>query len=147
MSEEPTRALLRAAIVAVREGRLDAAARVMADLARRRAALRWPALLLALESAELRLGGAVAIATPPSRFVASPGLQIFEERWGAFEVFDYARERMTIVEIVPRAGGLELAASGMSIGFDGWNPIGTIRTEVEAFLGVAVTFVIRPIGA
>src|SRR4029077_1323252 len=80
--EEPARALVRAALVAQRQGRLDAAARVAADQVTKRPSLRWAALLLALDAAELRLGGSVAYTTPSARYAASEAFPLFEERWG-----------------------------------------------------------------
>ncbi len=60
--EEPARALLRAALVAQRQGRLDASARVAADQVGKRPGLAWAVLLLALDAAELKLGGSVKIS-------------------------------------------------------------------------------------
>jgi hypothetical protein len=99
--EEPARALVRAALVAQRQGRLDAAARVAADQVAKRPALRWAALLLALEAAELRLAGSVAYATPRARFVASDAFPLFEERWSAFGCVVYPDEHQVRLELVP----------------------------------------------
>ncbi|HZU96380.1 MAG TPA: hypothetical protein VFF73_06805 [Planctomycetota bacterium] len=99
--EEPARALIRAALVAQRQGRLDAAARVAADQVAKRPALRWAALLLALEAAELRLAGSVAYATPRSRFSATEGFPLFEERWGAFGCTVYPDMHQVRLELLP----------------------------------------------
>lgn len=82
--DEPARAFLRACVVAQRQGRLGAAAKVAGDLAAKRPALRWTSLLLALEATELRLAGAVRLTTPRTRFIANETAPVFEERWGAF---------------------------------------------------------------
>lgn len=82
--DEPSRSLLLAALSAVRAGRLGAAGASVSKQVERRPSLAWPALLIALEIAELRLAGAVAIATPRTRFAASSEFPLFEERWGPF---------------------------------------------------------------
>lgn len=99
--EEPARALVRAALVAQRQGRLDAAARVAADQVGKRPTLRWAALLLALDAAELRLGGSVAYTTPSARFAASESFPLFEERWGPFGAIVYPEGERLQLELVP----------------------------------------------
>ena len=112
--EEPTRALMRSALVAQRQGRLDAAARVCRDQVGKRPLLRWAALLLALEATELRMGGSVAITTPASRFVASdqaasfPALG-FTEEWGPFGMIVYPRGDRLMLELVRVPGSHALA--------------------------------------
>jgi hypothetical protein len=73
--DETDRAMLTAALVAQGQGRLAASARVVADrVSKGGAAVSWAALLMALEAAELELGGAVKVATPSSG----------RDRWGFF---------------------------------------------------------------
>ena len=129
--EEPSRSLLRASLAALRVGRLGAAATVSAHVTKR-PGLAWPALLIALETAELRLAGAVAFSTPKSRFAASAQPLVFEERWGPFGCTVWpaghkvrlhlvrdgsnALELRTAYDASPDAPEAELAAIGEAIG-------------------------------
>ncbi len=85
--EAPVGSVFRAVLVAQKQGRLNAAARVTAEQVEKRPALAWLALLLALEASELKLAGAVAFTTPRVRFaVDGPG---FTERWGEIGIKTY----------------------------------------------------------
>jgi hypothetical protein len=144
--EEPARALVRAALVAQRQGRLDAAARVAAGQVVRRPALRWAALLLALEASELRLGGSVSYATPRARFVASEAFPLFEERWGAFGCTTWPDEHQVRLELIPAprdanhsfvlqvTPSTPEARASRHVG----EAISTLVRELEAYLGVGV---------
>lgn len=144
--EEPARALVRAALVAQRQGRLDAAARVAAGQVVRRPALRWAALLLALEASELRLGGSVAYATPRARFVASDAFPLFEERWGAFGCTTYPDEHQVRLELVPapREANHSYVLHATPSTMEGRasahvaEAIATLVRELEAYLGVGI---------
>jgi hypothetical protein len=144
--EEPSRALVRAALVAQRQGRLDAAARVSADQVAKRPALRWAALLLALEAAELRLAGSVAYATPRSATAASDSFPLFEERWGAFGCTVFPDGHQVRLELLPASAqarhsyvlrahpSTEEAAQAPSVA----EAITMLIHELEAYLGVGV---------
>jgi hypothetical protein len=144
--EEPSRALLRAALVAQRQGRLDAAARVSADQVAKRPQLRWAALLLALEAAELRLAGSVAFATPRSRFSAQDSFPLFEERWGAFGCTVFPDAHQVRLELLPSGAAArhayvlraqpstEEAASSSSVA----EAITVLIKSLESYLGVGV---------
>lgn len=106
--DEPAKALLRAALVAQRHGRLDAAARACSDQVKKRPALLWPALLLALNAAELRLGGSVAYATPNTRFAASPLSPVFMEKWGPFGCTVFPDGERAQLLLTPEKGGMFL---------------------------------------
>lgn len=107
---EPTRTALRDAVQAQREGRLTVAARVTSEVARR-PALRWPVLLLALEDAELRLGGAVVFDTPRTRFTANQEFPLFEERWGVFGCTVWPEAHRARLLLAPGDHVLDLKAS------------------------------------
>jgi hypothetical protein len=147
--EEPSRALIRAALMAQRQGRLDAAARVAADQVSRRPALRWAALLLALEAAELRLGGSVAFATPRARFSASDAFPLFEERWGAFGCTVWPDGHQVRLELVPARSAARhtyVLAATPSTDDARHSPsvseaVGILARELEAYLGVGVRLV------
>jgi hypothetical protein len=144
--EEPSRALLRAALVAQRQGRLDASARVAADQVAKRPPLRWAALLLALEAAELRLAGSVAFATPRARFAASESFPLFEERWGAFGCTVFPDAHQVRLELAPAGPSArhsyvlraqpstDEAASSAAVA----EAISILVRELEAYLGVGV---------
>jgi hypothetical protein len=144
--EEPSRALIRAALVAQRQGRLDAAARVSADQVAKRPALRWAALLLALEAAELRLAGSVAYATPRSRFAASDSFPLFEERWGAFGCTVYPDGHQVRLELLP--AGVQArhsyvlrahpSSEDASTSAPVAEAISVLVRELESYLGVGV---------
>lgn len=136
--EDPSRALLRAALVAQKQGRLDAAARVAADQCKKRPALRWVGLLLALTAAELRLGGSVAFSTPRSRFVPAESLQ-FEERWGSFGCTVFPEGYEVGLEIQQRKIGTVLVVySSYSAEKPVKEAVEIFRAELERHLGVGV---------
>lgn len=144
--EQPQRALLRAALVAQKQGRLNAAARVAADLAASRSAFRWCALLLALEASELRQGGAVAYTTPQVRYASSDTFPLFEERWGAFTLKTFPDELSAQLELTASASKAvhsylltvkptsEEARHARSV----VDAVSTLIQELEAHLGVGV---------
>jgi hypothetical protein len=144
--EEPSRALIRAALVAQRQGRLDAAARVSADQVAKRPALRWAALLLALEAAELKLAGAVAYATPRSRFAAAESFPLFEERWSAFGCTVFPDGHQVRLELLPAGPSARHSyvlrahpsSEEASRSTDVAEAIGVLIRELEAHLGVGV---------
>ncbi|MBI3725491.1 hypothetical protein HY251_16295 [bacterium] len=152
--EEPARALVRAALVAQRQGRLDAAARVAADQAAKRPALRWAALLLALEAAELRLAGSVAYTTPAVRYAASDAFPLFEERWGPFGCTVYPDELQIRLELVPASResnhtfvlvvtpSTEEARHARPV----VEAVSVLVRELEAHLGVGVRARLAPLG-
>ena len=141
--EEPARALLRAALVAQRQGRLDAAARVTADQCMKRPALRWPALLMALDSAELRQGGAVAYTTPVRIAAGDAEKSVFYERWRPFSCTIYPDAVTLVLQLVSGSSGdatplvLRATANG-AVNERCAEAVSVLAKEVEAHLGVGV---------
>jgi hypothetical protein len=136
--EEPAKALLRAALVAQRQGRLDASARVAADQVEKRPTLAWAALLLALDAAELRLGGSVKIESPKSRFEASDQFPLFKESWGPFTATVWPAGIMVVLQVKhsDKAPGFVLIADPLS-GTTA-EAVTTIAESVEAHFGRGV---------
>ncbi len=100
--ESPVKTLVAAAIEAHDLGNLSASAQIMADLNKKNSNLRWVTLLLALDAAELKLGGSVSFATPDTRFSADTTSPTFTERWGKISCTVWSPNPDVIVlEIVP----------------------------------------------
>jgi len=132
------RALLMAAVVAQGQGRLSAAARVVEDRVEKGApAVAWVALLVALDSAELRLGGTVKITTPATK-VTPTGAGV--ERWGVFSAQIWPSGTLVSLRLDhPCEGGWELAAdpaSALTL-----PAIGTIARSLAMHFGRTVTVV------
>jgi len=107
---EPARTTLRAALEAHRAGALEAAADRVRALVMSKLAPRWVGLLLALDAAELRMGGAVALGTP-DRWEKG------REKWGTFGVTVYPGAEVSAWSVVlPRSTsyGVTLKAPALS---------------------------------
>lgn len=102
---EPAKALLNSALRCQDKGDLDAAARIASDQVAKRPRLKWVALLLALEATELRLGGAVKIATPVQHYDGTSSAGYFEERWDAFKLTTYPEEVQVDLELTTTKAG------------------------------------------
>jgi hypothetical protein len=134
--EEPFRALVRAAGVALRQGRLDAAARVMGDQVGKRPGLAWAGLLLALEAAEWRLAGAVQLTTPKARFAASESGPSFTERWGDFTATVYPACWSSTLRLEPLdASTMALTVWSVGAPTPVLEAVTILRRELEACLG------------
>lgn len=70
--EETSRTAIRAALLAQGVGNFAFVQREMSKLVHRCSSLRWAALLMALESTEIRMGGAVRISTPKRIYDSIP---------------------------------------------------------------------------
>lgn len=140
--EEPSRGLLRAALISQRQGRLDVAARITREVVDRRPSLRWIALLLALEAAELRLAGSVALGTPRARFVASKDLPLFEERWSEIRATVYPECYALAFELESTGQHVYTLRVQSAFGGQGSSPVSdavvTVWRELEAHLGLRV---------
>lgn len=137
---EPARALLGSALASQRGGRLEAAARIAADQVAKRPELGWCALLLALDAAELRLGGAVKILSPetPPPILGLEALRV--ERWGPtpFVATLYPEDKDVLLVLSPREGSLVLE-SHACMGLAARDPfvtrtVRTIAYELSAHL-------------
>ena len=104
--DEPDRALLQAALLAQRQGRLNASARVVASrVVDGSPAIAWVALLMALDAAELQLGGAVKITTP------SPD----NKKWGSFSAQVWPSATLIALRLEhPPEGAWSLVADPLS---------------------------------
>lgn len=109
--DEPSRALMRSAVEQHRAGRLDAAARITADQVQKRPRLKWAALLLALESAEALLAGAVRIQTPRSRHEACDDFFDGSTRWREFYFTTFPEQIAVPLELASDRKGYVLRAT------------------------------------
>lgn len=139
--EEPARALFRAALVALVQGRLDAAAAAVRDPVSRGPVLRWLALLLALESVELRHGGALQVETPRSVF-ARDANGLMTETWDVFALKLWPSEEVLRVQLRWDRSLLVLAHAPANERT--WVALDALRVEVAQFLGVAVVYAELP---
>jgi hypothetical protein len=110
--DEPSRALFRSAIQCQDRGDLEAAARIAQDQATKRPRLRWLALLLALESVEMRLGGAVKLTTPTKAMVHDDETGFLEERWGELALITYPEDVIVFVQFEEDHKGYVLRGQG-----------------------------------
>jgi hypothetical protein len=135
---EPERSLLRASLVAIRQGRLGVASRVVGDLANRRAELRWLAFLVALEATEWKLGGALAIETP-ERWVERRDRPPCEQ-WGVFGMALYPEGERARVRLVELSDGRRALITAPTSAAPCYScamlaALDILAREVEAFLG------------
>lgn len=136
--------LLRSALVAQEKGQLDAAARIVSDQLAKKPRLLWCAFLLALESAELRLGGAVSFTTPTQRFSGSYSGYYFAESWGSFFMKTYPEEIRVELLLELRGGRYELSGAFRKV--SRYDPVvrdglSILSGEIAAYLGRTVEVV------
>lgn len=134
VQSEPTRSEIRGLVAGLGRGVFQPGRAL--DLARRRPMLRWVAFLLALETAELRLGGSVELESPPRRralHVLAP-----LEEWGPFRCRVWPGGERAVLELEADRGGYAVAIREGEASEAVVHAVCVLAREVATHLGVAV---------
>jgi hypothetical protein len=142
---EPHKALIRSALTCQDKGDIEASARIAVDQCMKRPRMRWAAILLALQAAELKLAGAVAFETPSKHLAPHPETGFLEERYGEVELRTFPEDVRVKLELEPTPeGGFLVRGQGpfkKAMRYDKLVREGarTLCSQLAAHLGVIVS--------